>query len=72
MTDTNAQPSYNEALKELEAILAGLRADNCDVDTLAAKTARAAELLSYCRKKLTRTEEELADVLASLDQAIES
>ena len=63
--------SYAEALAELESILAGLRSDNCDVDTLAERTRRAAALLSYCRKRLTRTEDELQKVLEELDGAIE-
>ena len=58
--------TYKQALAELEQILASLRADNCDVDTLAERTRRAAELLTFCRRKLTATEEELGEVLAGL------
>lgn len=64
MDDTNT--SFNEALKELESILAWLRSENCDVDTLAERTARAAVLLAECRRRLTRTEAELAAVLESM------
>lgn len=63
--------TYNKALDELERILAELRSTSCDVDTLAERTRRAAELLACCRSRLTRTETELADVLARLDNAIE-
>ncbi len=59
--------SYTDALAELEGILEGLRGDHCDVDTLASRTRRAAVLLAYCRRKLTRTEEELAKVLEELE-----
>lgn len=73
MTDKNdVSLTYTEALAELEEILASLRADNCDVDTLAARTQRAAELLKLCRSKLTRTEKELDKVLRELDNVIES
>lgn len=58
--------TYNEALAELEKILNSLRSDSCDVDTLAARTRRAAALLNYCRARLTRTEQELDDVLKEL------
>ena len=61
----------NEALAELESILAGLRSESCDVDTLAARTARAAALLKVCRARLTRTESELEKVLADLENEVE-
>lgn len=60
--------SFNEALRELEGILSWLRSENCDVDVLAERTARAAVLLSECRRRLTRTEAELAAVLESMEQ----
>lgn len=59
--------TYNAALAELEKILATLRSDNCDVDSLAALTRRATELLNICRDRLTATEEELRTILASLE-----
>lgn len=58
--------TYAQALAELEKILAQLRADNTDVDTLAERTRRAATLLAECRARLTRTEEELQRILADL------
>ncbi len=58
--------SFNQSLAELEKILAELRSDQCDVDTLAARTRRAVELLTLCRSRLTATEEELRTILASL------
>lgn len=62
--------TYNEALEQLEQILSTLRSDSCDVDTLADRTRRASQLLTECRKRLTRTEEELAQVLEELDNNI--
>lgn len=67
----NPEMSYAAALAELEGILAGLRADSCDVDTLAERTRRAAELLAFCRAKLTRTEGELAKVLEELNNTLQ-
>lgn len=71
MEDKEPKLSYNQAFKELEAILAELRSDACDVDTLAERTRRAAFLLNECRSRLTRTESELEKVLADLDNAID-
>lgn len=67
MTDLN-NLTYAQALAELERILNSLRSDSTDVDTLAERTRTAAELLAFCRSKLTRTEEELERVLANLNQ----
>ena len=67
----NKELGYNEALAELESLLAALRSDACDVDTLAERTRRAAWLLAYCRAKLTRTETELAKVLEDLDNSLQ-
>lgn len=68
MEDTNL--NYSQALAELEKILAQLRADNSDIDTLAERTRRAATLLAECRARLTRTEEELSKILADFDQSL--
>lgn len=67
MDNKKEEPGYNEALAELERILSSLRSEQCDVDTLAERTRRAAELLSICRRKLTRTEDELAKVLEDIN-----
>lgn len=67
MADTNT--TYAQSLAELEKILTQLRAENCDVDTLAERTRRAAELLRECSARLTRTEDELNRILAELEQA---
>ena len=64
--------SYSQALSELEKILSELRSDSCDVDTLAERTRLAATLLAECRRRLTRTEEDLAKVLDELDNAIDA
>lgn len=58
--------TYAAASAELEAILAELRSDKCDIDTLTAKTRRAVELLTLCRDRLTATDAELREILQSL------
>lgn len=58
--------SYTQSLAELEKILSELRSDSCDVDTLTTRTRRAVELLKFCRERLTTTEEELRNILQSL------
>lgn len=65
------QIKYSEALSELESIVSALQSENCDIDTMVAKTKRASELLKICRSRLTATEQELKDVLAELQNADE-
>ena len=51
--------SYEEALQELQQIVAQLQEDAVSVDELSEKVKRAAELIAYCREKLRTTEENL-------------
>lgn len=60
--------SYNSALAELEAIVAALRSNDCDIDTLAERTSRATKLLEICRARLTFTEQQLAEILDKFEQ----
>lgn len=62
------KPTFSESLTELEKIIGELRSDSCDVDTLTAKTARAVELLKFCRSSLTTTEDELRAILQTLQE----
>lgn len=66
MTPVN-ELSYNQAVGELEAILRKMQSDDCDIDSLAAMTRRATELLAECRKRLTATDQELRAILASIN-----
>lgn len=58
--------TYNECVTELENIIRFMQADNCDIDKLAACTRRATELIAECRRRLTVTDEELSQILATL------
>lgn len=58
--------SYREAVNELDAILKEMQSDNCDIDRLSAMTRRATELIAECRNRLTATDEELRNILATL------
>lgn len=58
--------SYRDAVNELDAILKEMQSDNCDIDRLSAMTRRATELIAECRARLTATDEELRNILASL------
>lgn len=48
--------SYTEAVAQIEQILARLRDEQIDVDTLAAEVKRATELIEQCKAQLTDVE----------------
>lgn len=58
---------YAEALAELEAILEEIEDDAVDVDVLAARVKRAAELLRVCRARITAAKVEVTQIVAELD-----
>jgi len=65
------QPGYAEAVAELEEILAELEADDVDVDRLAERVKRAADLIESCRTRLAEARVEVTRIVADLD-ALES
>jgi len=50
---------YEEALQELQQIIAQLQEDQVSIDELSKKTKRAAELVEHCRAKLRETEADI-------------
>jgi exodeoxyribonuclease VII small subunit len=58
---------YAEALAELEAILEEIEDDAVDVDVLAARVKRGAELLRVCRARITAAKVEVTQIVAELD-----
>ena len=55
--------TYAEASAEIEKILARLRGEELDVDSLSAEVKRATELIALCKSKLKKTEEEIDKIL---------
>jgi exodeoxyribonuclease VII small subunit len=64
---TDDQIAYGDAIAELEAIVAGLEDADVDVDVLAGRVARAAELITLCRDRIARTRIEVERVVADLE-----
>ena len=61
--------SYAEAVAELEAIVAGLEDADVDVDVLASRVARAAELIALCRDRIASTRIEVERIVGDLGDA---
>ncbi len=53
------EPSYLEALAEIERIVNRLGQQPCDVDTLAEQVARAEKLIAHCRERLIAAEKDI-------------
>lgn len=68
---TGPEPTigYGDALAELEAILDEIEDDSVDVDVLATRVRRAAELLRVCRDRITAARIEVTQIVADLDGA---
>lgn len=58
---------YAEALSELQQILGELEAEDIDIDVLATKVERAAELIRVCRGRINDAEVRVKEIVAGLD-----
>ncbi|HOI87148.1 MAG TPA: exodeoxyribonuclease VII small subunit [Lentimicrobium sp.] len=60
--------SYSDAIRELEIIVTEIENASIGVDELSGKVKRAAELIAFCRNKLTATEKEVNSILKGLEE----
>jgi exodeoxyribonuclease VII small subunit len=65
-------PTYHEAIVEIEEILQRIESGELDVDELTDKVKRVAFLLEMCKKKLRTTETEIQKVINGLAEDEES
>ena len=61
-------PSYKQAIDEIESIVNEIENETVDVDTLALKVKRAAYLIKLCREKLKTTDDEVKKILKEFDR----
>lgn len=62
----NEEIAYTAAKAEIERIVGLIESEELDVDQLTKYVKRASELVVFCKKKLTETDEELQKVLDQL------
>jgi exodeoxyribonuclease VII small subunit len=55
-------------MAEVEQILAGLEAEDVDIDHLGDQVKRAVTLITVCREKLEKTDREVRDLVAGLQE----
>lgn len=63
---TGPAAGYGEALAELDEILGQLELGDVDVDVLAARVKRAAELITFCRDRIGNARLQIEQVVAQL------
>ena len=66
--EENNQMTYTQAVTELEEIVKKMQDPQCSIDNLSAYTKRSKELLDICRMKLTAADEQLKQILATIQQ----
>jgi len=59
--------SYSEAMAEIEEILEKIESEELDVDELAEKVKRVSLLLKTCKDKLTKTNEQVEQILKEME-----
>lgn len=60
--------SYNEAITEIEDILEKIENEELDVDELAEKVKRVSVLLKICKEKLTKTNDQVEQILKDMEE----
>ncbi|MBP3838302.1 MAG: exodeoxyribonuclease VII small subunit [Bacteroidales bacterium] len=56
---------YEDAMRELEAIVDRLEREELDIDTLGSQLQRAQRLIKMCKDKLAKTDAEVRKLLKS-------
>lgn len=54
---------YEEAVKELESIVARMENDELDIDSLTTQLKRARRLVTLCKERLTRVDAQVNELL---------
>ncbi len=59
--------TYTEAVKELENIVRKLQNEEVEIDQLKSLVARSTELLTFCKKTLHETDEEISKIINQIE-----
>ncbi|MDD4108097.1 MAG: exodeoxyribonuclease VII small subunit [Prolixibacteraceae bacterium] len=60
--------TYKEAVTEIEEILKNIENEEYDVDELTEKVKRVSVLLKTCKDKLTKTNEQVEQILREIEE----
>lgn len=64
-TNTTEKITYAEAVAEIEDILAKMNGDGLDIDQLGAYVERATTLITLCKEKLLKAQNQVEKVMKS-------
>lgn len=59
------ETTYEEALSQLENIVAKMENDELDIDSLSQQLKTAQRLIKLCKDKLAKTDEEITKILGN-------
>ncbi len=57
------EPTFGEAITELEAIIASIEREDVDLDDLADRVDRAATLIELCRGRIDKTQSRVRTII---------
>ena len=57
------EPKYEEAVRQLEAIVEKLENNELDIDELSTELKKAQQLIQLCKDQLTKTDAEIKKIL---------
>ena len=66
MGNKTDKPTYEQAYEELQGIISDIETGEITVDSLSLKVKRSAELIAFCKEKLTSTEHDVQQILEDL------
>jgi len=59
--------TYQSAIEELEQILDKMESNELEIDSLSDQVKRASELITICKNKLKKTEEDVEEILDKME-----
>ncbi len=65
-----AQPSFEESLKRLEAIVAGMESGELDLDTMIRQFEEGQKLIALCQARLTEVERRVEALVKSAEGSV--
>ena len=64
--EENTEMTYTQAVTELEELVKKMQDPQCSIDNLTDYTKRSKQLLDICRSKLTAADNQLKQILATI------
>ncbi len=62
-----ATKTYQQAMDELDAIVSQIENDELSIDELSSKIKKASKLITFCKDKLRKTDEEVEKMLNDIE-----